>query len=136
CAYLTVIWARDVDDGQVKAFVVEAGTPGFSTENLEDKIALRVAQNARITLDNVRVPGANRLRGAAAFRDTAEVLKMTRAGVAWMAVGCARGAYEHALAYALEREQFGRPIGGFQLVQDLLVRMLGNITASACLCAR
>ena len=54
---------------------------------------------------------------------------MTRVpGVAWMAVGCARGAYEHALAYALEREKFGRPIGGFQLVQDLLVRMLGNIT--------
>jgi glutaryl-CoA dehydrogenase len=135
-ADLTVIWARDVDDGQVKGFVVEAGTPGFSTENLEDKIALRVVQNALITLDGVRVPEANRLQGAASFRDTAEVLKMTRAGVAWMAVGCARGAYEHALAYATEREQFGRPIGGFQLVQDLLVRMLGNITASACLCAR
>jgi glutaryl-CoA dehydrogenase len=84
----------------------------------------------------VRVPEANRLQRAASFRDTAEVLRMTRAGVAWMAVGCARGAYEHALAYATEREQFGRPIGGFQLVQDLLVRMLGNITASATLCAR
>jgi glutaryl-CoA dehydrogenase len=58
------------------------------------------------------------------------------AGVAWMAVGCARGAYENALAYAGRREQFGRPIAGFQLVQDLLVRMLGNITASAALCAR
>jgi glutaryl-CoA dehydrogenase len=135
-ADLTVIWARDVDDGQVKGFVVEAGTPGFVTENLEDKIALRVVQNALITLDDVRVPETNRLQAATSFRDTAEVLKMTRAGVAWMAVGCARGAYEHALAYATEREQFGRPIGGFQLVQDLLVRMLGNITASACLCAR
>jgi glutaryl-CoA dehydrogenase len=135
-ADLTVIWARDVDDGQVKGFVVEAGTPGFTTENLEDKIALRVVQNALITLDNVRVPETNRLQAAASFRDTAEVLKMTRAGVAWMAVGCARGAYEHALAYACERQQFGRPIGGFQLVQDLLVRMLGNITASAALCAR
>ena len=135
-ADLTVIWARDVDDGQVKGFVVEAGTPGFATENLEGKIALRVVQNALITLDDVRVPEANRLQAATSFRDTAEVLKMTRAGVAWMAVGCARGAYEHALAYATEREQFGRPIGGFQLVQDLLVRMLGNITASACLCAR
>jgi glutaryl-CoA dehydrogenase len=135
-ADLTVIWARDVDDGQVKGFVVEAGTPGFVTENLEDKIALRVVQNALITLDDVRVPETNRLQAATSFRDTAEVLKMTGAGVAWMAVGCARGAYEHALAYATEREQFGRPIGGFQLVQDLLVRMLGNITASACLCAR
>ena len=135
-ADLTVIWARDVTDGQVKGFVVEAGTPGFTTENLEDKIALRVVQNALITLDGVRVPEANRLQEAASFRDTAEVLRLTRAGVAWMAVGCARGAYEHALAYAIEREQFGRPIGGFQLVQDLLVRMLGNITASAALCAR
>jgi glutaryl-CoA dehydrogenase len=135
-ADLTVIWARDVDDGQVKGFVVEAGTPGFSTENLEDKIALRVVQNALVTLDGVRVPEANRLQAATSFRDTAAVLKMTRAGVAWMAVGCARGAYEHALAYAIEREQFGRLIGGFQLVQDLLVRMLGNITASAALCAR
>jgi glutaryl-CoA dehydrogenase len=135
-ADLTVIWARDVTDGQVKGFVVEAGTPGFTTENLEDKIALRVVQNALITLDGVRVPEANRLQAASSFRDTAEVLRMTRAGVAWMAVGCARGAYEHALAYACERQQFGRPIGGFQLVQDLLVRMLGNITASACLCAR
>jgi glutaryl-CoA dehydrogenase len=135
-ADLTVVWARDADDGQVKGFVVEAGTPGFTTEDLEDKIALRVVQNALITLDGVRVPEANRLRHASSFRDTAEVLRMTRAGVAWMAVGCARGAYEHALAYALQREQFGRPIGGFQLVQDLLVRMLGNTTASAALCAR
>lgn len=135
-ADLTVIWAKDLDDGQVKGFVVEAGTPGFTTENLEDKIALRVVQNALITLDGVRVPEASRLQGASSFRDTAEVLRMTRAGVAWMAVGCARGAYEHALAYASEREQFGRPIGGFQLVQDLLVRMLSNITASATLCAR
>jgi glutaryl-CoA dehydrogenase len=135
-ADLTVIWARDVQDGQVKGFVVEAGTPGFSIENIEDKIALRVVQNALITLDGVRVPEANRLQAASSFRDTAEVLRMTRAGVAWMAVGCARGAYEHALAYACEREQFGRPIGGFQLVQDLLVRMLSNITASAALCAR
>jgi glutaryl-CoA dehydrogenase len=135
-ADLTVIWAKDVDDGQVKGFVVEAGAPGFTTENLEDKIALRVVQNALITLDGVRVPEANRLQQASSFRDTAEVLRMTRAGVAWMAVGCARGAYEHALAYAAERRQFGRPIGGFQLVQDLLVRMLGNITASAALCAR
>jgi glutaryl-CoA dehydrogenase len=135
-ADLTVIWARDVDDGQVKGFVVEAGAPGFTTENLEDKIALRVVQNALVTLEGVRVPEANRLQRASSFRDTAEVLRMTRAGVAWMAVGCARGAYEHALVYACEREQFGRPIGGFQLVQDLLVRMLGNITASASLCAR
>jgi glutaryl-CoA dehydrogenase len=135
-ADLTVVWARDEADGQVKGFVVEKDTPGFSTTKLEDKIALRVVQNALIDLVDVRVPEANRLAGANSFRDTAKVLLMTRAGVAWMAVGCARGAYQHALAYAKQREQFDRPIAGFQLVQDLLVRMLANTTASAALCAR
>ncbi len=123
-------------DGQVKGFVVEQGTPGLSAMKMHDKIALRVVQNAHITLDGVRVPEANRLQKASSFRETAKVLRLTRAGVAWQAVGCARGAYEHALAYAKERQQFGRPIAGFQLVQDLLVRMLANITSSACLCAR
>jgi glutaryl-CoA dehydrogenase len=131
-----VIWARSLEDGQVKGFVVEKGTPGFSTTKMRDKIALRVVQNAYITMEDVRVPEANRLQGANSFRDTAAVLRLTRAGVAWMATGCARGAYEHALAYARERQQFGKPIAGFQLVQDLLVRMLANVTSSACLCLR
>jgi glutaryl-CoA dehydrogenase len=131
-----IVWARDVADNQVKGFVVEAGAEGFSPVKMKHKIALRVVQNAEITLDNVRVLEQNRLQQASSFRDTARVLRLTRAGVAWMAAGCARGAYEHALAYAREREQFGRPIGGFQLVQDLLVRMLSNVTASACLCVR
>jgi len=133
---ITVIWARDVADNQVKGFVVEKNTPGFVTEKIENKIALRVVQNALITLDNVRVPETDRLQHANSFRDTAAVLRATRAGVAWMAVGCAQGAYENALAYAKQRHQFGRPIAGFQLVQDLLVRMLGNNTASAMLCVR
>src|SRR6478609_2133063 len=121
---VTVIWARDVADGRVKGFVVENSAPGFTAVKQEHKIALRIVQNALITLDDVRVPEADRLHRANSFADTAAVLRMTRAGVAWMAVGCARGAYENALAYACSREQFGRPIGGFQLVQDLLVRML------------
>jgi glutaryl-CoA dehydrogenase len=103
---------------------------------MKDKIALRVVQNAHITLDEVRVPESDRLQEAHSFKDTAKVLRITRAGVAWQAVGCARGAYELALAYAGQREQFGKPISGFQLVQDLLVRMLCNVTASACLCGR
>jgi glutaryl-CoA dehydrogenase len=131
-----IIWARDASDGQVKGFVVERETPGLSTTKMHDKIALRVVQNAYITLNGVRVPESSRLQKASSFRQTAAVLRLTRAGVAWQAVGCAAGAYEHALAYAKEREQFGRPIAGFQLVQDLLVRMLSNITASACMCAR
>ena len=135
-ADLVVIWARDVDTDRVLGFVVETPAEGFSAVDLEDKIALRAVQNALITLDGVRVPEENRLQEAHSFRETANILRMTRASVAWSAVGCARGAYEHALAYAQEREQFGRPIMRFQLVQDLLVRMLGNITASAAMCAR
>lgn len=133
---LTVIWARDVADDQVKGFVVENSTPGFKAEKIKNKIALRVVQNAHITLEDCRVPEADRLQQAHSFRDTAAVLRMTRAGVAWMAVGCSLGAYEFALRYAQEREQFGRPIGRFQLVQDLLVRMLGNITACQCMVMR
>ncbi len=133
---VTVIWARDLADNQVKGFLVEKGTPGFKPEKLKDKIALRVVQNALIMLEECRVPETSRLQNANSFRDTAAVLRMTRAGVAWEAVGCAQGAYEVALRYAQEREQFGRPIGRFQLVQDLLVRMLGNITASQCLVTR
>jgi glutaryl-CoA dehydrogenase len=100
------------------------------------KIALRIVQNGLITLDNVCVDESDRLQRADSFKDTAEVLRMTRAGVAWMAVGCAMGAYENALAYACNRRQFGRPIGGFQPVRDLLVRMLGNVTSSYGLCVR
>jgi glutaryl-CoA dehydrogenase len=135
-ADLVIIWARDVETERVLGFVVEKGTPGYSAVDLEDKIALRAVQNALITLDGVRVPEENRLQEANSFRATANVLRMTRAGVAWSAVGCARGAYEHALRYAEERTQFGKPLVDFQLVQDLLVRMLGNITASAAMCAR
>ena len=135
-ADLVVIWARDVDTDRVLGFVLEQPTPGFSAVDLEDKIALRAVQNALITLDGVRVPEENRLQNANSFRDTANVLRATRVSVAWSAVGCSRGAYEHALRYALQRDQFGRSITSFQLVQDLLFRMLGNITASAALCAR
>jgi alkylation response protein AidB-like acyl-CoA dehydrogenase len=135
-ADLIIIWGRDEETDRVLGFVVEKDAPGFTAVDLEDKIALRAVQNALITLEDVRVPEENRLQEAHSFRDTANVLRMTRAGVAWSAVGCARGAYEHALRYAMDRSQFGKPIVEFQLVQDLLVRMLSNITASAALCAR
>jgi glutaryl-CoA dehydrogenase len=135
-ADVTVIWARDVDDGEVKGFLVERGTAGVTVETLADKIALRVVQNGLITLERVRVPESHRLERATSFRATADVLCTTRAGVAWQATGCALGAYEHALAYAGRRQQFGRPIASFQLIQDLLVRMLANVTASQCLLVR
>src|SRR5260221_5986953 len=99
-------------------------------------MALRVVQNGLITLKDCRVPEADRLQNADTFKDTGKVLKMTRTGVAWFAVGCQMGAYEHSLRYAQERIQFSRPIGGFQLVQDLLVRMLSNVTACQSLMLR
>jgi glutaryl-CoA dehydrogenase len=99
-------------------------------------MALRVVQNGLITLKDCRVGEADRLQNANSFKDTAKVLRMTRTGVAWFAVGCQMGAYEHALRYATERTQFGRPIGGFQLVQDLLVRMLGNVTSTQAMMLR
>ncbi|MEU6177578.1 acyl-CoA dehydrogenase family protein [Streptomyces coeruleorubidus] len=125
-----VVWARDVDDNHVKGFVVDKGTPGFEPAKIEGKIAFRIVENAEITLTDVRVPEANRLQNINSFRDVAEILRATRSGVAWQALGVMIGAYELALDYARERRQFGRPIGGFQLVQDLLVKSLGNITAS------
>jgi glutaryl-CoA dehydrogenase len=134
---ISIIWARDMADNQVKGFIIEnKTTPGFSVEKIEHKTALKVVQNGEITLKNCRVPEANRLQGGNSFHDTAKVLKMTRYGVAWMATGCAMGAYEAALKYSQERLQFGRPIGSFQLVQDLLARMIANITASQCLVTR
>jgi glutaryl-CoA dehydrogenase len=133
---VTIIWARDVADNQVKGFIVENKTPGFKADKIQHKMALRVVQNALITLENCVVPEENRLQIDTSFRDTARVLRMTRAFVAWEAVGCAMGAYEHALAYAQTREQFGKPIAKFQLIQDLLVKMLGNITASLCMVVR
>jgi len=128
-ADLVVVWAKDVEDGQVKGFVVEKGTPGFTATKIENKMALRTVQNADITLSGCRVPEPNRLANARSFRDTARILRRTRSGVAWQAVGIMIAAYEIALRYAGEREQFGRPIASFQLVQDLLVKMLGNATA-------
>lgn len=127
----TVVWARDVDTNRVLGFVVDKDTPGFVATKIENKIALRIVQNADIVLTDCRVPEADRLQNANSFKDTAKVLRQTRSGVAWQSVGVMFAAYEIALSYAKEHEQFGRPIGKFQLVQDLLVKMLGNATACA-----
>jgi glutaryl-CoA dehydrogenase len=127
---ITVIWAKDAADGQVKGFIVPTSTSGYSATKIENKQSLRIVQNADITLEGVRVPESLRLQNANSFRDTAKVLRLTRAEVAWAAVGNSVGAYEAALRYARERVQFGKPIASHQLVQDLLVKSIGNITAS------
>src|SRR6059058_6273867 len=134
---ISIIWARDLADNQVKAFIVEnKTTPGFKVEKIQNKIALKVVQNGLITMENCRVPEENRQQADQSFRDTARVLKMTRFMVGWEATGCAMGAYENAVKYCQERLQFGKPIGSFQMVQDLLAKMLANITASQCMIVR
>ena len=128
-ADVIIIWARDTATNEVKGFLVRKENPGFQAEKMEDKMALRIVQNALITLTDCKVPEKDRLKKADSFKDTANVLRMTRAGVAWQAVGCARGAYESALKYTKKREQFGRPIASYQLIQNHLVEMISNLTA-------
>lgn len=135
-SHITIVWAKDTADGQVKGFLVPTSTAGYTATKIERKIALRPVQNADITLENVVVPESMRLQNANSFRDTARVLRLTRAAVAWSSVGVSIGAYEAAVAYAKEREQFGKKIAEHQLVQDLLAKCLGNITASMALCVR
>jgi len=133
---VTIVWARDADDNQVKGFIVPTSTPGYSASRIENKMALRIVQNADITFTDMVVPEANRLQGGNSFRETAAVLRLTRAEVAWAAVGNSVGAYEAAVKYAGERVQFGKPIGHHQLIQELLAKSLGNITASIGLVTR
>lgn len=134
---LSIIWARDVADNQVKGFVIEnKSTPGFSVEKIQNKMALKVVQNGLITLKDVRVSDEYHLQEGHSFREAARVLRGTRFLVAWEATGCQMGAYENALLYAQERQQFGKPIASFQLIQDLLAKMLGNVTACQCLITR
>lgn len=128
-ADVVVVWARDLDDNQVKGFLVRKDNPGFQVEKMKGKMSLRIVQNGLVTLSDCLVPESDRMPLANSFKDTANVLRMTRAGVAWMAVGCSRGAYENALDYTRKRKQFGKPIASFQLVQNHLVEMLSNLTA-------
>ncbi|SMC76554.1 acyl-CoA dehydrogenase family protein [Moheibacter sediminis] len=128
-ADVVVVWARNLGDGEVKGFLVRKENPGFEVEKIKGKMALRIVQNGLITLKDCVVEEKDRLPNANSFKDTADVLRMTRAGVAWMAVGCARGAYENALDYTRNRKQFGKPIASFQLIQNHLVEMISNLTA-------
>lgn len=128
-ADIVVIWARDEADDAVKGFIVRTDLRGYAARLMTGKISQRALASGWITLTDLRVNERDRLQHANTFADTARVLGAARIGVAFQAVGCAMGAYEHALRYAGERQQFGRPIAGFQLVQMMLVRMLGNVTA-------
>ena len=129
-ADVLAVFARDVADGQVKAFIVPREADGVRLRKIHGKTSLRMMQNLDVDLDAVRVGDDARLGGINSFRDVAELLRRMRSDVAWIACGVQAGAYEAALRYTRERSQFGHATAGFQLVQEKLVRMLANLTAS------
>lgn len=138
---ITFVWARIDEpgadhDGSVRCFLVEQETPGYEASVIEGKVALRAIHQAHIRLRDVRVGADALLPGARSFRDTSTVLFATRSGVAWSALGHATACYESALAYASQREQFGRPLARFQLVQERLTEMLADLTAMQLYCRR
>ena len=118
------------ESGAMRAFLVPTDSPGFRMEKIRGKVSLRIVNNAHITMTGVVVPESLRLQGVDRFADVGLMLRHMRASAVWLAVGLQIGAYENALRYATTREQFGRPIAGFQLVQEKIAHMLGNITAS------
>lgn len=135
-ADLLAVFARDVADGHVKAFLVPRDASGVTLTRIEGKVSLRPMQNYTITFDGVRVAESSRLQRVDSWRDVARILRVMRSDVSWIAAGLQAGALEAAVRYVREREQFGRPIGGFQLIQEKLARMLGNLTASMTLVTR
>ena len=135
-ADVIVVWARDTADGRVKGFLVEKGTPGYDARRIDGKGSLRAVWQAEISLSDVRVPEPNRLPGANSFKDTGRVLAGTRNAVAWGALGHATAAYEIAVAYCQQRQQFGKPLSSFQIVQDRLVKMLAEVCSMQLYCLR
>jgi len=143
-AHLVIVFARDVADGEVKAFVLEREDPrdpedrpeGFDYEVIGGKVGKRAILQANLSFRDVRIPEDNRLPGARGFRDVSRVLATTRGGASWEALGHALACYEAAATYAQVREQFGRPIGANQLVQGTLAGMLTELTAIQLLCHR
>jgi glutaryl-CoA dehydrogenase len=133
-ADLVIVWARDVEDGEVKGFVVETPAEGYEATVMTGKVSLRSVWQADIRLRGVRVPDDNRLALAKTFRDTGRVLATTRSTCAWMALGHATAGYDAALTYAKQRVQFGKPLVSFQIVQQRLVRMLAELTGMQLYC--
>ena len=131
-----MIFARDVDDNEVKAFMVDTTSAGYAATKIANKISLRTIQNGHVTLDNVVVDDSFRLANANSFRDLRDVLRPNRIAVAWQAVGMQRAALSIARHYAAERLQFGKPIASYQLVQERLVTMLSNTVASTGMAVR
>ncbi len=135
-ADVVVLWARDMDDGKVKGFLIERDVPGYDAQRIEGKGSLRAIWQSDITLTDVRVPESNRLPGAESFRSAGAVLAGTRHQVAWAALGHATAAYDIAAAYTQQRTQFGKPLASFQIVQDRLVKMLAEVCSMQLYCVQ
>jgi glutaryl-CoA dehydrogenase len=126
-ADVAVIWAKD-EDGVVRGFLVETDRDGVSTPPIDDTWSLRAAITSEVVLDDVRVPDAARLPGVEGLKGPLSCLTQARYGICWGTVGAAMACYDAARQHAMNREQFGKPIGGFQLMQERLVEMVQEIT--------
>ncbi|MXR22206.1 acyl-CoA dehydrogenase family protein [Halobacterium bonnevillei] len=136
-ADVAVVWARDEsEDGTVRGFLVETDRDGVTTNKIGEKLSLRASITGEISLQNVTVPVENRLPGVEGMKGPLSCLTQARYGIAWGAVGAARDCFETARDYATDREQFGQPIGGFQMQQDKLAEMATQITTSQLLAHR
>jgi alkylation response protein AidB-like acyl-CoA dehydrogenase len=134
-ADVAVVWAKD-GEGTVRGFLVETDREGVTTNHIDEKLSLRASITGEIDLNEVYVPEGNVLPGVEGMKGPLSCLTQARYGIAWGAVGAARDAFETALEYAKGREQFGRPIAGFQLQQDKLAEMATQITLAQLLAHR
>ena len=124
-ADVAIIWAA-TDDG-IRGFVVPTDSPGFTATPITGKLSMRASIQCDITLDDVRLPDDAVLPAVVGLKGPFSCLNEARYGIMWGAMGAARDAYESALGYALEREQFGTPVASFQLTQHKLVDMVLEI---------
>ncbi|MBS3819249.1 acyl-CoA dehydrogenase family protein [bacterium] len=122
-ADLAVVWAR-TEEGEIKGFLVEKGTPGFETSEIKGKFSMRASVTSELIFNECRIPEKNVLPRAQGLKPPLKCLTEARYGISWGALGSAQACYETALKYARERIQFGKPIASFQLVQHKLVNML------------
>ncbi|WP_342319352.1 acyl-CoA dehydrogenase family protein [Corynebacterium mayonis] len=135
-ADFAITFARDTSDKQIRAFIVELDREGVTTAKISRKMGLRIMQNADIRFDNVLIPHSNAIPGAQSFANVNDFLCSSRAWVGWQGAGLQLGIFDKAREYAVTRQQFGRPIAKFQLIQEQLVRILGNANASLSMMAQ
>ncbi|QVY64742.1 acyl-CoA dehydrogenase family protein [Polaribacter sp. Q13] len=126
-AQIAVVWAKN-EEGRIHGLIVERGMEGFTTPTTHNKWSLRASATGELIFDNVKVPKENLLPNKSGLGAPLGCLDSARFGIAWGAIGAAMDCYDTALRYCKEREQFGKPIGQFQLQQKKLAEMITEIT--------